>query len=850
VLRVAWLITSLEARRWYNRRPALQRRTSGPRSGTQQKRAPAKLLLLGVSLILAFNAATQLTHIIHGVAYRAEQDADPRRVPVDAATLRRLREHEEALRRGPPTPGQLEAPHWELALDVRDDMEVQPEQRDARVDMLVRRYREQGLSGFRARTLLREVFLPTAGNWYGAADSPAMLMPLGLLTFLLALGVLFVSAVGMERDLARTESSLEWWFTFPVSARGLLLARVLGAALINPLAWLFLLPLFATVFVCAGLSLWLALLLAVLATLYIGLLAGSLRVLLETVLRALLPLRRVAHVQAALELLGAVPMVLGFAATSRAGLASLIEHARMLPTRLLYNPLSLPLGWLRPGQAAWLCGLACFAVALLSVLGAVSIGSHMLRDGLLRSTGPLQGARRRVVSASGGTLPLSRVVARQELLSIVRDPGRLARVVVFPIAMIAINGLMNPGFFRAIVTSADHASAAAFGLSTLVLASGGLFTLANEGAGLWLFYTTPHAFERVLLQKGVFWSALAVLCTALSLGALAAITQRPLIVLSPQALLALVGAALYGFIAVALGTLGTDVLESERPRRMQPFTPQLFMLLSSLFAFALYVPSAWAKFAQLSISALFVFALWQKVRDHTPYILDPTEAPPPRIAVADGIFAALAFFVLQGLLGFSFHRLHLADGLSLLFAFVGAGVLVTVSSLYLFRRLGIPDLRGALGLSLVGTRPLRALLAGVLTGLAAGSVALAYTVALEQVPWLRELREQGEQLDANKELLPWIGALAVLAAPLFEELIFRGILYRGFRRSLAPLHAALASALVFALVHPPLAFVPVFVMALLAALVFERTGLLLAPIAAHATYNALVVGAALFAQQP
>ena len=53
--------------------------------------------------------------------------------------------------------------------------------------------------------------------------------------------------------------------------------------------------------------------------------------------------------------------------------------------------------------------------------------------------------------------------------------------------------------------------------------------------------------------------------------------------------------------------------------------------------------------------------------------------------------------------------------------------------------------------------------------------------------------------------------------------------------------AALASAALFAIVHPPFAAPPVFVLGALAALSFELSGLLIAPMAAHAVYNAVVM---------
>jgi membrane protease YdiL (CAAX protease family) len=61
------------------------------------------------------------------------------------------------------------------------------------------------------------------------------------------------------------------------------------------------------------------------------------------------------------------------------------------------------------------------------------------------------------------------------------------------------------------------------------------------------------------------------------------------------------------------------------------------------------------------------------------------------------------------------------------------------------------------------------------------------------------------------------------------------------RRSLYPALAIVASAALFALVHPAVSVIPVFGLGLATAFCFERTGLLLAPIIAHMTYNTCVI---------
>ena len=77
---------------------------------------------------------------------------------------------------------------------------------------------------------------------------------------------------------------------------------------------------------------------------------------------------------------------------------------------------------------------------------------------------------------------------------------------------------------------------------------------------------------------------------------------------------------------------------------------------------------------------------------------------------------------------------------------------------------------------------------------------------------------------------------AIGAAPVFEEFIFRGLL-----RSTSTLTATVGSAAVFAIVHPPISVIPVFVLGVLAAWTFQRSKLLISAVATHTIYNAAVV---------
>lgn len=85
-------------------------------------------------------------------------------------------------------------------------------------------------------------------------------------------------------------------------------------------------------------------------------------------------------------------------------------------------------------------------------------------------------------------------------------------------------------------------------------------------------------------------------------------------------------------------------------------------------------------------------------------------------------------------------------------------------------------------------------------------------------------------------------ALAVVAVPFLEELLFRGFLQPYLVRALRPWGGIAACSLVFAALHGPSALGPVFALSLLLGALRLRTGRLWASFAAHLLHNGLVLG--------
>jgi membrane protease YdiL (CAAX protease family) len=103
---------------------------------------------------------------------------------------------------------------------------------------------------------------------------------------------------------------------------------------------------------------------------------------------------------------------------------------------------------------------------------------------------------------------------------------------------------------------------------------------------------------------------------------------------------------------------------------------------------------------------------------------------------------------------------------------------------------------------------------------------------------------------AIEVLDPIVAVVAVVAfAPLAEEIFFRGVAYAGWRREHGVRRATIGSAVLFAVIHfSLLSLVPIFLLGLWLAWLYERTRSLLASIVLHATFNAISVTLALLAR--
>lgn len=172
------------------------------------------------------------------------------------------------------------------------------------------------------------------------------------------------------------------------------------------------------------------------------------------------------------------------------------------------------------------------------------------------------------------------------------------------------------------------------------------------------------------------------------------------------------------------------------------------------------------------------------------------------------------------------------------------------------------------------SRPKGGLLAGIGVGVAVGVFAILLNVVvnpfsvlvLERLGYSTESTVQrpfmegltGWVSESPGIAVPAIVLVVVILGPAVEELVFRGVVFNGLYRlgtrittrstsqesTEAPpgkmlfFFSALASSVLFALLHLEPVLVPVLLMlAIILCALFRRTGSLLPPIVAHATFN-------------
>jgi len=688
------------------------------------------------------------------------------------------------------------------------------------------------------------------------ATSGPVPMLLGSLVLLWWLVMMALQGEGVELDTQRRRHPMwEWLFSHPIPAGAVFFAEMLSPLAANPVYWSG--PLFCGV---------------VYTFVYgpgLGLVAGLLVGVPVTVAAACMG--------KALE----IAVILRFPARSRGAMIGLMSWAAFASLMLFFVgllaiprvvaatsgvlvPLSaLPwpfLGWLLGAQAdgtfLFSAGVAsCMVFAVVATAVSVWFSTWGAQRGLSGNLG------RADITPAGSPTKAARFgkdpMYRKEFLWFARDRSAIVQSILIPLTIASFQLVNLRGLLSMAQGAWNYLCGAAILFGTYFLWVLGPRSLSSEGSALWIAMTWPRGLESLLKAKAWLWSMISTGIVAIVLAYVAFVFPASIWQI------ALVGVGWFLFArsmaekTVTLVTVTSASGEQEKIPWGRRMAAQLGMLT---FAIGILTRQWHLAVIGIVFSWLTAAAMWQNFRARLPFLFDPwSEEPPPaptlmHAMVAISILIELAAVLAGGFAGLAGQQYV---GVALSFGYVISAVVVCVGTEMFLRGRGV-DLGDVIQWQSPGANPpdavawwrdrseaaqiLRGLLMGAVCGLSIGLLARGYEGLLHFVPAADELlRQSQEKMATLPGLRVYYAVMAIGFAPFAEEYLFRGLLYRALDREWGGWSAVLGSAAFFAIYHPVLAWLPVFMLGAANALVFKKTGDLLPAVILHMVYNAVVL---------
>lgn len=688
---------------------------------------------------------------------------------------------------------------------------------------------------------------------------PAMLATMVLIAWLI---MLIFQGEGLELDFQRRRHpNWEWLFSHPVRPGAVFLAEMLSPIAANPIyvtGPLFFGFLYGSVY---GPELGIAA--AILIGVPVSVAAACVGKALEIGVMIRFPPRSRGALIGLMSWLGYTTMILFFvalAATSTIVNAS-ANLLRPVATSMPWPLFSWTIGLQADGSLSFISGmLFCWLASLVMIVSGVGFTVWGAQRGLAGSSvGSKVTSSRKTVSS----IPLLKKdpLYRKEILWFLRDRGAIVQTILIPITIAGFQ-LFN---LRVVVERVGYSwrSIAGAGVvfGTYLLWILGPRSLASEGPALWLAQTWPRGLEELMKAKAKLWFLIATTLVLPVFGFV--IVRFPSE--SWKVVLIAVGWLMFGRSmaekSVTLVSVSSSTGEPEPIPRGRRWAASLGML-----TFAIGILGQRWELAVVGIvySWLTAAAMWENFRARLPFLFDPWSEkvpPPPTLmhamiaisvlveggAVLTGI--CVAFFSYLGEAAIAVSQALAFGAAAIAVSFVVAVMLenrdVPPRKVWCWRTENIPEHSRRWWWSGDGKRDryfLASLVIGVLSGLLFALIAKGYVLVLSQFGSFSEmLRTAQEQMESVPYLRISYAVMAIVFAPFAEEYLFRGLLFRALDREWGGWRAFVGSAAFFAIYHPPLAWLPVFLLGLATAFVFKKTGRLAAAVIVHMVYNAVVV---------
>ena len=691
---------------------------------------------------------------------------------------------------------------------------------------------------------------------------------LGTVVLLWWLAMMVCQGEGLELDLQRRRHPMwEWLFSHPVPTGAVFFAEMLTPLAANPIYWaapIFPAALFLHVYGIVG-----ALAGFFVVGIPVTIAAASLGKAMEIGILLRCSMRTRGAILGLMSWLGyATMMMFLFAMAVVPTVIRTIWQWLMPLTAVPWPLLRLVLGVGTDGSRHLLQGLGfCLITALLVTAAAVWFSIEATQKGL---SGNLSAADTRPKAVSRkirfGRDPLY----RKEMLWFLRDRGAIVQAFLIPMTIAGFQ-LFN---MRGLLVHAGHAwnylCGAGILFGTYFLWVLGPKSLTSEGQALWISLTWPRGLESLLKAKAWLWAMISTIVVMLIFAA--ALWRFP----SDGWKIALVGVGWFFFarsMAEKSVTLVTVTSESGETHKIPAGRRWATMLGMMTFSIGIMTQQWNLAIVGIVYSMMTAAAMWQNFRARLPYLFDAwSERVPPAPTLMHAMVAISILIessaVVMGMFFLFMGHEHLAISRALGYAI--SAVVVSVGTMYFLagRGVGLSDIllwiperrRRAMDqddyeayLAQPEPLPLRKVLSdtfgaspfhvlGVILGACLACVAMGYQLLIHHIPTIGKAMDQSQQMfaDSPEMRISWF-VMAVFFAPVAEEYLFRGLLFRALDEEWGGWRAVLASAAFFAIYHPPLAWIPVATVGAVNAVLYKKSRNLMPCILLHMTYNAVVM---------
>ncbi|MCK6599065.1 MAG: hypothetical protein L6Q37_11930 [Bdellovibrionaceae bacterium] len=522
-----------------------------------------------------------------------------------------------------------------------------------------------------------------------------------------------------SKELTTPEWDMEWLVTLPIPLTKLIGLRFIERAIVNPSGLLLIWP-FITALLWKLNFGYISIVLGFVGALALLFFESMLRTLIDTGLRMVVPASTLRNFQAVTSLIASTTL-LAVMSVGMGEKPSLFSWS-ILPELdwLIWTPMGLITQVITSSTLSGaFIGLVLLSIEIALIYFFISkLLLHLLRFGIVVG-GNREGIKRKVVPVKHTTgTNIFSPLQRRELKLLLRDQNFMVQTLVLPIFIMGMQFFMAKAgdFKEALQGSFSRLAATAFGAAAYSLIFSVFQVLNTEGKSLWILYTFPNQLENLLREKVYLWLFVALLypIVLFSIGIYA--TGIPNLESLLLIVIVLLGIPIYGTVAACFGVFASNPLaENPRHRSRLDYT-YLYMILAGFYTYAIFAKSYWDKMTLLILSALMSLALFQKARDHLPYLLDPTESPKSNVSLSDGLIAALIFFVIQGISTiFLVKKDQNLTGNDLLTAFVVAGAITftTLRTIYWRKKTtGVPQI--------FGEQLPKAIAYGIISGIIAG----------------------------------------------------------------------------------------------------------------------------------